>query len=97
MAAAPLGATHFRLFACTSSIDFEEAINETVTASAKELPYDGLETEEITLSVSIKGGSTPPVFILLGIEFMQQVNGRMYPLKNGAFNACSIIKVDSPV
>jgi hypothetical protein len=33
-------------------------------------------------------------FLALGIEFYQEVNGQMYPLKNGAFNALSLVKVD---
>jgi len=31
----------------------------------------------------------------LGIEFYQEVNGQMYPLKNGSYNALSIVKVDT--
>ncbi len=97
MIVAPFGATHFGLFASLSSVDFEGETNDTVMASTKELPYNNAATEEIKLTLTIKGGSTHPVFILLGVEYMQEVNGKMYPLKNGAFNACSITKVDSPV
>jgi hypothetical protein len=33
----------------------------------------------------------------LGVEFYQEINGQMYPLKNGAFNPLAIVKVDSGV
>jgi hypothetical protein len=32
---------------------------------------------------------------VLGIEFYQEVNGTYYSLKNGAFNALSIVQVDA--
>jgi hypothetical protein len=37
-------------------------------------------------------GSQLPLFLVLGIEFYQEVNGEEYPLKNGSFNALSIVK-----
>jgi hypothetical protein len=33
------------------------------------------------------------LFLVLGVEFYQDVNGVKYPLKNGAFNALNITKV----
>jgi hypothetical protein len=36
-----------------------------------------------------------PVLQVVGVEFYQEVNGQMYPLKNGAFNALSIAQVDT--
>jgi hypothetical protein len=32
--------------------------------------------------------------LLLGIQFLQDVNGSLYPLKNGAFNALAVVKTD---
>jgi hypothetical protein len=39
---------------------------------------------------------THPLFLALGIEFLQEVNGEKYSLKNGAFNACALVNVDVP-
>jgi hypothetical protein len=33
------------------------------------------------------------MFIVLGISFYQEVNGKNYSLKNGAYNALSVVKV----
>jgi hypothetical protein len=33
------------------------------------------------------------LFLSLGIEFFQEVNGKRYPLKNGAFNALALVEV----
>ena len=30
-------------------------------------------------------------FVVAGIAFYQEVNGHLYPLRNGAFNALSVV------
>ena len=97
MAVAPEGTTHFQLFSAVASVDFEKESFDVDSALTGELAYDSTPTGPITLKSSIPGESKHPVFILLGIEFMQQVNGKYYKLKNGAYNACAIVNVDSPV
>ncbi len=57
------------------------------------LAWDGTATAVINLNNSVTANSTHPLFLVLGIEFYQDVNGVKYPLKNGAFNALSIVKV----
>jgi len=42
---------------------------------------------------NVTANSTHPLFLLLGIQFYQQVNGINYPLKNGSFNALKLVKV----
>ena len=46
-----------------------------------------------TLDLPLTAASTHPILLVLGIEFVQQVNGKMYDLKNGAYNALAIVKV----
>ena len=41
----------------------------------------------------MKAASTHPLFLAMGIEFYQEVNGTMYPLKNGAYNALALVKL----
>lgn len=94
---APAGTTHFQLFIGAASIDFERETYVITTALSGNLVYDNTATTAITLTGALPAGSTHPLFLALGIEFMQQVNGKMYPLNNGAFNACSLVKVDTPV
>lgn len=89
----PDGATHYNIVSAGAEIDFE---NETYTASGAETglqPIDANLTAPATLSNPVTAGSTHPLFLLLGIQFFQQVNGRFYPLKNGAFNALTIARV----
>ena len=91
---APSGTTHFRINSAGLEIDFEQGTNVTVITSSAQLPWDAVLTVPINHAHAVTPNSTHPLFILLGIEFFQEVNGALYPLKNGAFNALSIIKVE---
>jgi hypothetical protein len=93
MVAAPGGATHFRVNSAGVEIDFEQGTSVSGIESSAEIALENAVTPLITHSHLVTPNSTHPLFILLGIDFFQEVNGSMYPLKNGAFNALAIIKV----
>lgn len=57
------------------------------------LPWDNTATAIINLSNSVGANIVHPIFLVLGINFFQEVNGMQYPLKNGAFNPLAIVKV----
>ena len=93
MVAAPAGITHFKIISAGAEVDFE---NETFTVDANDsaiLPWDAVTTTALTLSNSVTANSTKPLFLVLGIEFYQQVNTQMYSLKNGAYNALALVQV----
>ena len=97
MIAAPSGTTHFKIISGGAEVDFE---TETFVVSSSEtaiLPWDNTATAVINQVNAVTPASTKPLFLALGIEFYQQVNGQMYPLKNGAFNPLAVVKVDSGV
>ena len=92
--AGPAGTTHFKILLGAADLDF---VNETSTFEMDEtaiLPYDNQNTAAIDLATAITAGSTTPVIVVLGVEFYQEVNGQMYPLKNGTYNALSVITAD---
>lgn len=93
----PQGATHFQLFMGAAAIDFEAATYEIEAAESAILEYSNTATAAFLLKSALTANSLHPLFLAFGIEFMQQVNGKMYPLNNGGYNACSIIKVDTGV
>ena len=64
------------------------ATSETVI-----LPWDGTATTVINQTNAVTANSTKPLFLALGVEFYQEINGQMYPLKNGAFNPLSLVQV----
>jgi hypothetical protein len=93
MIAAPTGTTHYKIISAGAEIDFEaesfvEAHSETAI-----LPWDVTPTAVISQTNMVTPNSTKPLFLALGIEFYQQVNGQMYPLKNGAFNPLALVSV----
>jgi hypothetical protein len=94
MIAAPEGTTHFKLSLAAADIDFENETFKVESAQSAFLPWNNQSAAAIALSVQLPAASTHPLFAILDIEFVQDVNNIKYSLKNGAFNACAIVKVD---
>jgi len=97
MIAAPSGTTHYKIISAGVEIDFEAETFVEQHSETAILPWDAIATVAIAQTNQVTAASTKPLFLALGIEFYQEVNGQMYPLKNGAFNPLSIAKVDSGV
>lgn len=93
MIAAPSGATHFKIVSAGAEIDFENETFVSDSQSTDELPWSDAATAAINLTNAVTANSTHPLFLALGIEFFQDVNGTKYPLKNGAFNALQLVEV----
>ena len=93
MIEAPGGATHFKLVSAGAEIDFENEVFVMDNQASAILPWDATGTVVTNLVNAVSAASTHPLFLVLGIEFYQEVNGQMYPLKNGAFNPLAIVKV----
>ncbi len=91
--AAPSGTTHFKLNMAGSEIDFENGAFQTENDSTAQIAFDGATIPAQTLTANLVANSTKPLFAVLGIEFYQEVNGQMYPLKNGAYNALSLVQI----
>ena len=97
MIAAPSGTTHFKIISGGAEIDFEADAYVVATSEKAILPWDGTATAPINQVNAVTANSTNPLFLALSIEFNQEINGQMYPLKNGAFNPLSIVAVDGGV
>jgi hypothetical protein len=93
MVNAPSGATHFKIISGGAAIDFEAETYVVQTTETAILPWDATPTLAITQTNQVTAASTKPLFLALGVEFYQQVNNQMYPLKNGAFNPLALVKV----
>lgn len=93
MIAAPAGATHFKLVAGAAQVNFSASTSEVSTQSTGEMLIDATPLPVQLLTCTLPAGGADPVFLLLGIEFYQMVNGLPYSLKNGAFNALRIVAV----
>ncbi|MFD1292375.1 hypothetical protein ACFQ5N_00890 [Lutibacter holmesii] len=93
--AAPTGTTHFKMVMGAAEVDFSAEVSTFESDETAVLPYDSALGAAIDLSATITANSTLPVIQVLGIEFYQEVNGEMYPLKNGSYNALSVTDVDT--
>jgi hypothetical protein len=93
MVAAPSGATHFNINSAGLEIDFEQGVYVSDISGISNIDLNNETVDALTLTHTVTPNSTKPLFILLGIEFYQEVNGSRYPLKNGAYNALAIVKV----
>jgi hypothetical protein len=93
MIAAPSGTTHYKIISAGAEIDFEAEAFVVANSETAILPWDAFATVAIAQVNMVTPASTKPLFLALGVEFYQQVNGQMYPLKNGAYNPLSLVQV----
>ena len=94
MIAAPSGSTHFKIISAGAEIDFETETYVEAHSETAILAWDATATVAINLANAVTPNSTKPLFLALGVEYYQEVNGQMYPLKNGAYNPLALVKVD---
>ena len=93
---APSGTTHFRLLSSGAEIDFEQETFKVGQFISSEIEYSASVSAAISLENNIGASSSQnPLFLVLGIEFLQQVNGKYYPLNNGSFNSMQLLLVDT--
>ena len=94
--AAPQGATHYQVQLAAAAVNFNAKKNKGFRTASAVLPWDNDPSADLTLSLTLPVNSTFPVFILLQLQFMEQLNTDYYALQNGAYNACAIINIDLP-
>ncbi len=90
----PQGATHVKFVSAGAEINFEEDSFNLVTSESAEIVIGPQNEAAVNLANALPAGSVSPLFLAFGIEFYQEVNGVFYPLKNGAYNALSLVTVD---
>lgn len=93
MIAAPSGTTHFKIISAGAEIDFEAESFVVSTSETAIIAWDATATAAINQVNAVTANSSKPLFLALGVEFYQEVNGKMYPLKNGAYNPLSLVQV----
>ena len=97
MIAAPVGTTHYKIISAGALVDFVAGSFTLATTETLPLPWDMAASSALSQVNGLPAASTAPLFMVMGIEFYQEVNGVFYPLNNGAFNAFTILKVDGGV
>jgi len=88
----PAGATHMSLVCAFAKVGFATNDTEVYLSPELNLPIDGTST-----NVTLNPTSVPIIpgtgIYILQIKFFQEVNGVQYSLKNGAYNALTIVDV----
>ena len=93
----PSGSTHAQLVTAGAEINFTDSSFVISTSQSDQFAFDNLLLPQITLTQALPANSTQPLFLAFGISFYQEVNGVLYPLKNGAYNALALVKIDGGV
>ena len=91
---APTGTTHYKIVCAGAEMDF---INNRYVVNSNEsalLPYNSNPVLPLDLGMNVSANSINHLFLVLGIQFYQMVNGISYSLSNGEFNTLSIVSVE---
>lgn len=89
---APSGATHISLKGAWAKVDFATGETDVQESNVVNLPIDATSTDVVLTPVASAAGPGTDLFLLM-VEFFQEVNGNQYTLKNGAYNALSIVEI----
>jgi hypothetical protein len=86
------GATHISIRGAWAKVDFATGETDVQETNAVNLPIDATSTNVVLTPAAVPQGTGTDLYILM-IEFFQEVNNSQYVLKNGAYNALSIVDV----
>jgi len=89
----PEGASHAQLMMVFAEINFEAGVYQAIDSQSAFLDLNSQIVPGIVMSTGLSPQSEHPLFLLVGIEFFQEVNRQYYPLSNNNFNAMSILIV----
>lgn len=92
MLATPEGATHVRIVAAHAKLDFATEESDLVVSNVETIAINETVTD-VTLSFTTPATGSGTEMHLLKVEFLQEFNAALYPLKNGTFNALKLISV----
>ncbi len=88
----PAGATHCSIKGAWAKVDFVNNVSDVKYSNVVNLPLNAASSNVILTPTAAAVGAGTNLFILQ-IEFFQMVNTVQYSLKNGAYNALSIVEV----
>ncbi len=89
------GATHARFILATAAVDFGNQNYEVDVVDGADVDLSAYEKiADIQINSAISADSPHPVFIVIGVEYYQEVNGHMYPLNTKVFNPMAMVEVD---
>ncbi|MBM6498632.1 hypothetical protein [Flavobacterium macrobrachii] len=91
---APSGTTHFKIISCGATVNFEDRTFVSLTDASAVMPWDSTPTAALSHSHAVTANSTDAMFLVLTLQFYQEVNGEYYLLHNGIYNSSAVLRVD---
>lgn len=88
----PTGATHISIKGSWAKVDFNTNVSDVKLSNVVNLPIDAVLSNVVLTPTAVPAGAGTNLFVLQ-IEFFQMVNGVQYTLKDGSYNALSIVEV----
>ena len=92
----PRNAGSYRIICAVSEINFNDNTYSTNKTDSGLLPINNKATGPIVLATAIKPGSILPVFVAMGIQFVEILNGLEFPVEAGEFNPLCFVKIERP-
>lgn len=89
----PDGASHYCITSAGAAVDFEAKTHESAFQRTAILPWNDQLSAAVTLTHTLPAAGTLPLFVAMGVEFYQELNGGFYPLKSGAYNCLQLVAV----
>ena len=93
MLVAPSGTTHYKIISAAAEIDFDNEVFVLSNSETAILPWNSNTSAAVNHDNTVTPASSKVLFLVLGLEYYQEVNNAMYPLKNGVFNPLSLVAV----
>ncbi len=92
----PQGATHLKMVAALSEVNFDndEFTFNLAESADVEINNNNVATGPLKLDLAFNANSEEVLLVAFGIDFYQSVNGQMYAMKNGGFNCLALADVD---
>lgn len=91
---APPGATHFVLHSSAAAVDFHSRTYTSAYMETNMIPVDSGKLDEMVLRMQLPASGSLPMFAVLGIYFVQEVRGVVYPLTNNSYNSLVLVAVN---
>ncbi len=88
----PSGSTHVSIKGAWAKVDFANNVSDIKYSNVVNLPINAVSSNVVLTPTAAAVGAGTNLF-MLQIEFFQMVNAVQYTLKNGAYNALSVVEV----
>lgn len=91
--AAPQGATHYRINVAVAAVDFAAGTFTSTVNSTPELPLTNALRPTESLQLIRPAAAEEALIVVVGVDFFQALNGKMYPLNSNTYNPLSVVAV----